>query len=139
HSFDNPTTQPAVLSRPLNIFSPFPRETWETIGKTNNTKRKVTVHLLTTSRAQYNQNRPIATCSFGTTPNTWGLTNITWQNTINAALSLYAFVVTTLLPGTKLTVISNNHTFIKLIEHIQSIELHKLDILDKHEYSYILH
>ena len=50
------TPQPVTLPRPLNIFSPFPRETWEAIEKINHTKRKVTVHLLTTSRSQYNQN-----------------------------------------------------------------------------------
>ncbi|CAG8834873.1 15623_t:CDS:1, partial [Gigaspora margarita] len=54
-------------------------------------------------------------------------------------LTLYAFIATMLLPGTKLIVISNNYIFIKLIKQTQLIKLHKLDLLDKTEYSHTLH
>ncbi|CAG8805256.1 13878_t:CDS:1, partial [Gigaspora rosea] len=49
-------------------------------------------------------------------------------------LTLYAFIATTLLPGTKLEIISNNATFIKLIEQTNIVEPYKMALLDKTDY-----
>src|SRR6185437_7064095 len=129
----DPINQPPLPTRPLTVFMNFPQEVWDKMSKNNN-KRKLTVHLLTKFHNHNNQNQPIATCSFNNAQETWGCTNLTWRTTTNAALTLYAFIATTLLPGTKLEIISNNATFIKLIEQTNIVEPSKMALLDKTDY-----
>jgi len=124
-------------ARPLKAFTTFPMEIWEELAKTQNKRRSVNIFISTTT-PRNNQATPYATCSFQNTSATWGCTNKNWPSTANSALTLFAFISTSFFSGTTISVTSNNHKFLTLLQQTYDNPSHRLLNLEKKQYAPIL-
>ena len=109
-----------------------------TIAELKLTNPTLPIFISSSPHSPFCNNKLLAIASLNNNITTWACYNSSWPNSTQACLTLLAFLATTFLPNTNISITSNDSSFIQILENTARILTHILASLDKSHYTFIL-